>query len=87
MAYQKLLDKHLLLCRISKMIVICTDNTAMESWSHSLGVEAIHDECFLTPTNAEQHLFDYIEVYYNPEQLHSKLGYMSPEAFEFKHVA
>jgi transposase InsO family protein len=51
----------------------------MESWNHRLEAEAaIHDEYFLTPADAEQHLFYYIEVHYNPEQLHSKLDYVSP---------
>lgn len=62
------------------------DNAAMKSWNHSLETEAIHDECSLIPADAKQPLFDYIEVYYNPERFHSKLSYMSPEAFEFKHV-
>ncbi|MGJ0486040.1 MAG: IS3 family transposase [Methylomicrobium sp.] len=59
----------------------------MESWNHSLKVEAIHGERFLTCAIAKQHVFDYIEVYYNRKRLHSKLGYMSPEAFELKKVA
>jgi putative transposase len=65
----------------------CYDNSAMESWNHSLKVEAIHGERFLTRAIAKQHIFDYIEVYYNRKRLHSKLGYMSPEAFELKNVA
>ena len=27
-------------------------------------------------------VFDYIERFYNPRQRHSKLGYLSPVAFE-----
>lgn len=30
---------------------------------------------------------EYIEVYYNRKRLHSKLGYLSPEAFEAKQAA
>jgi len=85
-AYQKLLDKHQLVCSMSKK-GDCYDNAAMESWNHSLKVEAIHSERFLTRAIAKQHVFDYIEVYYNRKRLHSKLGYMSPEAFELKNVA
>ena len=59
----------------------------MESWNHSFKVEAIHEERFPTRNDAKQHVFAYIEVYYNRKRLHSKLGYLSPEAFELKNVA
>jgi len=85
-AYQKLLDKNQLVCSMSKK-GDCYDNAAMKSWNHSLKVEAIHGERFLTRAIAKQHVFDYIEVYYNRKRLHSKLGYISPEAFELKNVA
>jgi transposase InsO family protein len=85
-SYQKLLKKHQLICSMSKK-GDCYDNAAMESWNHSLKVEAIHGERFLTRDDAKQHVFDYIEVYYNRKRLHSKLGYLSPEAFELKNVA
>ena len=62
-------------------------NAAMESWNHSLKVEAVHGERFATRALAKEHLFDYIEVYYNRQRLHSTIGYLSPEAFEAKQVA
>ncbi len=65
----------------------CYDNAAMESWNHSLKVEAIHGEPLATRELAREHVFDYIEVYYNRTRLHSTLGYLSPEAFELSHVA
>jgi len=65
----------------------CYDNAAMESWNRSLKVEAIHGEKFLTPAEAKQHVFGYIEVYYNRKRLHSKLSCLSPEAFEVKRVS
>ncbi|WNV04494.1 IS3 family transposase [Candidatus Methylospira mobilis] len=85
-AYQALLAKHQLICSMSKK-GDCYDNAAMESWNHSFKVEAIHGERFPTRGDAKQHVFDYIEVYYNRKRLHSKLGYLSPEAFELKNVA
>jgi putative transposase len=85
-AYQKLFKKHKLICSMSKK-GDCYDNAAMESWNHSFKVEAIHGERFLTRSEAKEEVFDYIEVYYNRRRLHSKLGYVSPEAFEAKNVA
>ena len=85
-AYQDLLSEHGLICSMSKA-GDCYDNAAMESWNHSFKVEAIHGEKFKTRQEAKNHVFDYIEVYYNRQRLHSRLGYMSPEAFEAKLVA
>ncbi|WP_425508297.1 IS3 family transposase [Tahibacter amnicola] len=65
----------------------CYDNAAMESWNHSLKVEAIHGERFSTREQARSHVFDYIEVYYNRLRLHSTLGYVIPEEFELPKVA
>lgn len=84
--YQKLLNEHGLICSMSKR-GDCFDNAAMESWNHSFKVEAIHGEKFTTRTEAKNHVFDYIEVYYNRYRLHSKLGYLSPANFEAKIVA
>jgi putative transposase len=84
--YQKLFRKHRLICSMSKK-GDCYDNAAMESWNHSFKVEAVHEERFNTQSEAKHQVFEYIEVYYNRKRLHSKLGYLSPEAFEAKKVA
>lgn len=60
----------------------CYDNAAMESWNHSLKVEAIHGERLATRKQARDLVFEYIEVDYNRNRLHSTLGYLSPEQFE-----
>lgn len=65
----------------------CYDNAAMESWNGSLKVEAIHGERFATREQARAHVFEYIEVYYNRQRLHSTLGYLSPDEFELSRVA
>ena len=65
----------------------CYDNAAMESWHHSLKVEAIHGERFATRQSAKEHVFEYIEIYYNRQRLHSRLGYLTPEMFERKNAA
>jgi transposase InsO family protein len=84
--YQRLLLRHKLLCSMSKK-GDCYDNAAMESWNHSLKVEAIHGERFATREMAKAHVFEYIEVYYNRKRLHSRLGYLSPEVFEARQAA
>lgn len=85
-AYQALLHENQLICSMSKK-GDCFDNAAMESWNHSLKVEAIHGEKFRSRAQAKNHIFDYIEVYYNRIRLHSSLGYCSPEGFELQRAA
>ena len=84
--HRALLEEHGLIASMSAR-GNCYDNAAMESWNHSLKVEAIHGERLSTRKQAKAHVFDYIEVYYNRNRLHSTLGYLSPEAFELSHVA
>jgi putative transposase len=84
--YQALLARHGLICSMSKR-GDCYDNAAMESWNHSFKVEAIHGERFSTRSEAKSHVFEYIDVYYNRNRLHSRLGYLSPVYFEEQKVA
>lgn len=76
--YQQLLTLHGLVCSMSKR-GDCYDNAAMESWNHSFKVEAIHGEKFITRAIAQNHIFEYFEIYYNRKRLHSHLGYLTPE--------
>ena len=85
-AYQKLLDKHGLICSMSGK-GNCYDNACAESFFHSLKVEAIHGERFGTREEMRQTVFEYIEVDYNRTRRHSANGYISPDAFEAKNVA
>ena len=84
--YRRLLKAHGLIASMSKK-GDCYDNAAMESWNHSLKVEAIHGQRFATRQEAQKQVFEYIEIYYNRKRLHSGLGYLSPETFEQRHVA
>jgi transposase InsO family protein len=84
--HRALLNEHGLICSMSKK-GDCFDNAAMESWNHSLKVEAIHGERFVTREQVKAQVFDYIEVYYNRQRLHSTLGYLSPVEFELSKVA
>ncbi len=84
--YRRLLRENGLICSMSAK-GDCYDNAAMESWNHSLKVEAVHPERFVTRAQAKRQLFDYIEAYYNRQRLHSSLGYLSPAQFELQSVA
>jgi len=84
--YQRLLAAHGLTCSMNKKGG-CYDNAAMESWNHSLKVEAIHGEKSATREQVKAEVFDYIEVYYNRHRLHSTLGYQSSAEFEARHLA
>lgn len=84
--YQKLLAQNGFICSMSKK-GDCYDNASMESWNHSFKVEAIHGEKFPTRADAKNHVFEYIDVYYNRKRLHSRLGYLSPVYFEAQKVA
>lgn len=84
--YQKLLVDNGFICSMSKR-GDCYDNASMESWNHSFKIEAIHGEKFLTRADAKNHVFEYIDIYYNRKRLHSGLGYLSPVYFEAQKVA
>jgi transposase InsO family protein len=90
--YQKLFVQHGLICSMSKR-GDCFDNAAMESWNHSFKVEAIHGEKLITRAFAKNHVlaknhvFEYIEIYYNRKRLHSTIGYKTPASFDIKMVA
>ena len=60
----------------------CYDNAAMESFFATLKGELIHHEDYATHEQARGSIFEYIEVFYNRQRLHSTLGYRSPETFE-----
>lgn len=80
-AYQLRLIEHGLVCSMSGS-GNCYDNAVMESFYHSLKVELIHNQKYATREEAQKAIFDYIEVFYNRQRLHSSLGYKSPEEFE-----
>jgi transposase InsO family protein len=56
----------------------CYDNAVSETFFHTLKTESVDFENFQTRPEAHHHLFDYIEVFYNHQRLHSSLGYHTP---------
>jgi len=60
----------------------CWDNAVAESFFATLKKQAIFGERFLTRQAAQQHVFEYIECYYNRVRRHSSNGWVSPVNFE-----
>jgi putative transposase len=60
----------------------CWDNAVVESFFHSLKVETKEDAVWPSRAVARQAVFDWIEVFYNRQRLHSTLGYQSPQEYE-----
>ena len=60
----------------------CYDNAAMEAFWSTLKWELIYRRAFEDAAEVRQAIFDYIEVFYNRQRLHSSLGYQTPADFE-----
>jgi len=58
----------------------CWDNAVVESFFATLKAEL--GDTFSSRQAAHDALFDYIEVFYNRQRLHSSIGYMSPAEYE-----
>jgi transposase InsO family protein len=79
--YQAILSAHRIEVSMSRR-GDCYDNAVMESFFSTLKQELVHHADYATREAARQSLFEYIEVFYNRQRLHSALGYVSPHSFE-----
>ena len=82
--FQQLLDDHGIVCSMRPK-GNGWDNAVSESFFGTLQTEL--DEPFATRSIAHDKLFDYIEVFYSRQRLHSTLNNMRPAAYEEKHQA
>ena len=64
----------------------CYDNAMVESFFRTLKVELIYTRKFKTKEDARSAIFEFIEVWYNRQRLHSSLDYMTPEQYELKQL-
>lgn len=80
-SYQHLLSSHQALTSMSRTGNVY-DNAPMESFFATLKTELIHHCNYITRRQAKSDIFEYIEVFYNNQRLHSALGYLTPMAFE-----
>ena len=81
--YQAAIDKAGLVSSMSRK-GNCWDNAVLESFFATLKKELVYGEDYTSHEEAQQEIFEYIEIYYNRQRRHSALGYLSPVSFEQK---
>lgn len=85
-AYRTLLAAHGIEVSMSRS-GDCYDNAVVESFFGTLKQELAHEALWKTHAEARAAIHEYIEVFYNRQRLHSKLGYVSPADFEAQRCA
>lgn len=60
----------------------CWDNACMESFFSTLKLERVDHRRYGTRDEAKRDVIEWIEIVYNRQRRHSKLGYRSPAQFE-----
>ena len=60
----------------------CWDNAVAESFFATLKEELIYRGSWPTRVAARRAIFEYVEVFYNRQRMHSALGYLSPVDYE-----
>lgn len=80
-AFQQMLSAHGMVCSMSRRGEVY-DNAVMESFYATLKRELVHEARYATRDEARKAIFEWIEVFYNRQRLHSSLGYRSPADYE-----
>lgn len=75
--YQQILSDKGYVCSMSRK-GNCWDNAPMESFWGKLKTEWLSDKKFKTIAQAKAAVFEYIEIFYNRDRLHSTIEYVSP---------
>ncbi len=83
LAHKELLQKNGIVQSMSRK-GNCWDNAVAESFFHSLKTELTNHEEFETKAQANEKIFEYIEVFYNRQRMHSSNNYLSPVEYEEK---
>ena len=60
----------------------CWDNAVAESFFKTLKTEGVYGSHFENQQVAAREIFEFIEIWYNRERLHSHLGYRTPAQME-----
>lgn len=80
-AFQRMLSAHGMVCSMSRRGEVY-DNAVMESFYATFKRELVHEARYATREDARKAIFEWIEVFYNRQRLHSSLGYRSPADYE-----
>jgi len=80
-AHRDLLKKHGIIQSMSRK-GNCWDNAVAESFFHTLKTELVYHEVYETRAQANQSIFEYIEVFYNRQRMHSSNNNLSPVEYE-----
>jgi putative transposase len=78
--YRQLLDQFEMKASMSRK-GNCYDNAPMESFWGSLKNELVHHKRYATRDEAIASIREYIEIFYNRQRRHSRLGYLAPAVF------
>ena len=81
--WQSFLNKHNLIASMSRR-GNCHDNAVAESFFQLLKRERIRRRTYLTRDAARQDVFDYIEMFYNPNRKHTNNSMLSPVDYEVR---
>ncbi len=79
--YLKVLEKYNF-CRSMSRKGDCYDNAVTESFFATMKLELFEGRPLMSRQETIRELYDYIELFYNRQRLHSTLGYMSPMDYE-----
>lgn len=82
--YQKQLQTYAMIGSMSRK-GNCYDNACIESFHSLIKKELIYLNKYETREEAQKSIFEYIEVFYNNERIHSSIGYATPSDFEYNY--
>lgn len=79
--FRELLARHKIVQSLSRPGQ-CWDNAVAESFFSTLKEELVYRGSWPTRAAARRAIFEYVEVFYNRQRMHSALGYLSPVDYE-----
>lgn len=82
--YQRLLKRFGMKASMSRK-GNCYDNAPMESFFGTLKNELVHHRRYESREHAIREITEYIEIFYNRQRRHSRLGYLAPAVFANQH--
>jgi transposase InsO family protein len=81
--FRKLLHEHGIVQSLSRPGQ-CWDNAVAESFFATLKEELLYRGVWPTRDAAKRAIFEYVEVFYNRQRMHSTLDYLTPVEYEAK---